>query len=172
MGLAAVSAILWRERELLELLLFKLEEEQLVLDGGRARWLARASGEVDGVLAEIRRTELARATDVAAVSMALGIGPAPTLSKLAAASPAPWSSLLRDHQAAFRTLTGELTRICGPVDVLTVGRAGRTSPLHLVGKPESSAPGGTVPAPRALVAPLAGRFAERIIPTSLADFLG
>ena len=31
MGLREVSAILWRERHLLELLLFKLDEEQLVL---------------------------------------------------------------------------------------------------------------------------------------------
>src|SRR4051794_3152225 len=76
MGLAEVSTILWRERELLELLLFKLEEEQLVLAGGRTRWLARATREVEVVLAEIRRTELARATEVDAVSIALGIGPA------------------------------------------------------------------------------------------------
>ena len=31
MALEALSRVLWRERELLELLLFKLEEEQLVL---------------------------------------------------------------------------------------------------------------------------------------------
>ena len=40
MGLSDVSNILWRERQLLELLLFKLEEEQLVLASGRARWLS------------------------------------------------------------------------------------------------------------------------------------
>src|SRR5213080_171662 len=35
MGLAELSSILWRERDMLELLLFKLEEEQLVLAAGR-----------------------------------------------------------------------------------------------------------------------------------------
>ena len=39
MALSDVSNILWRERQLLELLVFKLEEEQLVLAAGRSRWL-------------------------------------------------------------------------------------------------------------------------------------
>ena len=34
-----LSQILWRERELLDTLLFKLEEEQMVLASGRTRWL-------------------------------------------------------------------------------------------------------------------------------------
>ena len=50
MALSDVSNILWRERQLLELLVFKLEEEQLVLAAGRARWLAHASREVESVL--------------------------------------------------------------------------------------------------------------------------
>ena len=58
MGLADLASILWREREMLELLLFKLEEEQLVLAGGRTRWLAHATREVEVVLEEIRRTEV------------------------------------------------------------------------------------------------------------------
>ncbi|HEY0397456.1 MAG TPA: flagellar protein FlgN, partial [Acidimicrobiia bacterium] len=55
MGLREVSAILWRERHLLELLLFKLDEEQLVLAAGRTRWLPRATREVEMVLEEIRQ---------------------------------------------------------------------------------------------------------------------
>ncbi len=45
-----LSLILWRERELLETLLYKLEQEQLVLASGRTRWLARAAREVETVL--------------------------------------------------------------------------------------------------------------------------
>ena len=41
MALAELSNVLWRERELLEMLLFKLESEQLVLAAGRTHWLAR-----------------------------------------------------------------------------------------------------------------------------------
>jgi len=53
MGLSEVSSILWRERQLLELLLFKLEEEQLLLAAGRTRWLPHATREVDRVLAQL-----------------------------------------------------------------------------------------------------------------------
>ena len=54
MALSDVSNILWRERQLLELLVFKLEEEQLVLAAGRTRWLAHATREVENVLGEIQ----------------------------------------------------------------------------------------------------------------------
>ena len=50
MGLSEVSNILWRERQLLELLLFKLEEEQLLLVNGRTRWLSHAAKEIEDVL--------------------------------------------------------------------------------------------------------------------------
>src|SRR4051794_6621516 len=39
-NLTDLSSVLWRARELLELLLFKLEEEQLLLASNRSRWLA------------------------------------------------------------------------------------------------------------------------------------
>ena len=81
MGLADLSSILWREREMLELLLFKLEEEQLVLASGRSRWLAHATREVEVVLEQIRSTEVIRATEVEAVGTALGLGPHPALGR-------------------------------------------------------------------------------------------
>ena len=40
-----LSNLLWRERELLELLVFKLEEEQLLLTAGKSRWLPQATRE-------------------------------------------------------------------------------------------------------------------------------
>ena len=40
MSLSEVSNILWRERRLLELLVFKLEEEQLMLASGRSHTLS------------------------------------------------------------------------------------------------------------------------------------
>src|ERR1700704_4584783 len=90
MGLADLSSILWREREMLELLLFKLEEEQLVLAAGRTRWLAHATREVEIVLDQIRQTEVLRAAEVAVVGADLGVGSNPSLSALADAVGAPW----------------------------------------------------------------------------------
>ena len=55
MGLNELSGVLWRERQLLELLLFKLEEEQLILTSGRTQWLGHATREVESVLDQIRK---------------------------------------------------------------------------------------------------------------------
>jgi hypothetical protein len=111
MGLREVSAILWRERHLLELLLFKLDEEQLVLAAGRTRWLARATREVEMVLEEIRQTELERAVEVSRVAVDLGLGADASLRQLAEAAAEPWRGILAEHREAFLTLTDEVTAL-------------------------------------------------------------
>lgn len=108
MGLADLSSILWRERELLELLLFKLEEEQLVLAAHRSRWLAHATREVELVLEQIRLTEVMRSAEVATVASELGFGVTPSLSDLADAAGQPWQEILHEHRKAFMTLTAEI----------------------------------------------------------------
>jgi FlgN protein len=109
MGLREVSAILWRERHLLELLLFKLDEEQLVLAAGRSRWLARATREVEMVLEEIRQTELERAVEVSRVAVDLGLPAGASLRQLSEAAPPPWQGMLIEHRQAFLSLTDEIT---------------------------------------------------------------
>ena len=111
MGLREVSAILWRERHLLELLLFKLDEEQLVLAAGRTRWLPRATREVEMVLEEIRQTELERAVEVSRVALDLGLPAGASLRQLAEASPPPWQGMLVEHRQAFLSLTDEVTAL-------------------------------------------------------------
>ena len=145
MGLAEVSAVLWRERELLEVLVFKLEEEQLVLGAGRTRWLARATREVEVVLTEIRRAELARATEVDGVATQLGLAPGPSLAQLADAAPGPWSGLLREHREAFLALTTEITAMAeANRDLLTAGqRAAWEAMLALSGQTTTPPPGGS-----------------------------
>lgn len=113
MPLNNVSTILWRERQLLELLLFKLEEEQLLLAAGRARWLARAANEVEAVLEEIKTAELARSLEVDALAHELGLAPNASLGDLVAAAPAPWSGILADHRDAFMTMTQEILSVAG-----------------------------------------------------------
>lgn len=123
MSLAEVSSILWREREMLELLLFKLEEEQLVLASGRSRWLTRTTREVDLVLEQIRRTELLRAAEVDAVAGELGIGTNPSLNALCQATGEPWKGILTSHRQAFMTLTAEISALAATNrDLLTTGQ--------------------------------------------------
>jgi hypothetical protein len=96
---------------LLELLLFKLDEEQLVLAAGRTRWLPRATREVEMILEEIRQTELERAVDVSRVAIELGLPAAASLRQLAEAAPAPWQGMLLEHRQAFLSLTDEITAL-------------------------------------------------------------
>lgn len=109
MGLAEVSDILWRERELLDVLLFKLEEEQLLLAAGKVRWVARATREVELVLEQLRLTELTRAVEVEAVGAELGIGSNPSLAQLAKFAPEPWAGIFQAHREAFLASTAEIS---------------------------------------------------------------
>ena len=108
MALTELSSTLWHERELLELLLFKLEEEQLLLAAGRSRWLGNATREVEMVLEELRRAELTRAIEVGTVAGALGLPEDASLRDLAEHAPVPWDDILRQHRTAFLTLSQEL----------------------------------------------------------------
>jgi hypothetical protein len=103
-----LSQILWRERELLDTLLFKLETEQLVLAGGRNRWLMRAAREVENVLETIRQTEILRSVAADEAAASLGLEHNPSLRALAEAVEEPWRSLLLDHHEAFVTVTREV----------------------------------------------------------------
>jgi hypothetical protein len=109
MGLREVSTILWRERHLLELLLFKLEEEQLLLAAGRNRWLPRATREVEMVLEEIRHTELERAVEVERIAPELGLPANASLRQLGEVAPPPWQGMLAEHRQAFLSLTEEVS---------------------------------------------------------------
>jgi hypothetical protein len=108
MALSDVSNILWRERQLLELLVFKLEEEQLVLAAGRSRWLVHATREVENVLVEIKRNELERAVLVADAGRELGLSGSPTLRELAALTTTPWDGIFTEHRRALLALAQEI----------------------------------------------------------------
>lgn len=108
MGLSELSNLLWRERQLLDLLQFKLEEECLLLEADCSRWLAHAGREVELVVDEIGRAELARAVELAAVAPEYGLGPQPTLADLARTLPAPWGSLFAAHREALRLAGNEV----------------------------------------------------------------
>jgi hypothetical protein len=95
----------------MELLVFKLEEEQLIFAAGRSRWLARATREVESVVAEIRRVELEWAVHVADAGRELGISAAPTLANLASSTPTPWDGIFTEHRRALLALAREIDAI-------------------------------------------------------------
>ncbi|MEJ5944045.1 flagellar export chaperone FlgN [Pseudokineococcus basanitobsidens] len=135
MGLAELSNVLWREREVLELLLFKLEEEQLVLSSGRTRWLAHATREVEVVLDQVRGAELERAVHVDAVATEVGAPAGAGLRQLAEAAPAPWDEVLGAHRDAFLVLTSEISATAqANRDVLSSGRRALDDALASLGE--------------------------------------
>ena len=114
MGANELSALLWRERELLELLIFKLQEEQLLLQGGKSRWLQYATREVEQVLTLVREAGLGRTGEVAALPTQWGTSEDATLSELAAHSPAgPWGEIFASHLKAMGDLTVQIRELQG-----------------------------------------------------------
>ncbi|HET7486454.1 MAG TPA: flagellar export chaperone FlgN [Acidimicrobiales bacterium] len=106
--LSELSQVLWREREDLEMVVFKLEEQRLLLEGRSARWLCRASQELDAVLDELAAIELNRAVASAAAAAELGISESSSLRTLAGVAPAPWPSVFNRHFRALVRLVEEI----------------------------------------------------------------
>ena len=105
-----VSNILWRERNLLELLAFKLDAERLLARAGRTRWLAHADHEVEMVLGELKAVELERGIQVQALGAELGLVGDATLLVLAATAPGEWAGILTDHRRALLELARDVDR--------------------------------------------------------------
>jgi len=139
LSLTELSSVLFRTRELMELLLFKLEEEQLLLTAGRSRWLAHATREVELVLEQIRQTEVLRAAHSQAAAQELELPADASLGQLAEAAPQPWFDLLHQHRRAFLTLTAEISGMAETNrDLLTAGqRAARETMMMVAGSVET-----------------------------------
>jgi flagellar biosynthesis/type III secretory pathway chaperone len=112
MGANELSNLLWRERELLELLVFKLEEEQLLLTAGKTRWLQHATREVEQVMDRLRPAELARSVEVATLAGEWGTDDDATLRDLVSAAPAgPWAEIFAAHLRAMTELTTQIREL-------------------------------------------------------------
>ncbi|MGZ4517400.1 MAG: hypothetical protein ACXVXN_05670, partial [Mycobacteriaceae bacterium] len=77
-GYSAVSTLLWREREALQFLLFKLVEEQLILQAGQTRLLPDANQEIELAVDQLRCAEVLRAAEVNAIAEQLEVAELPT----------------------------------------------------------------------------------------------
>ena len=107
-----LSAALWRERELLDLLVFKLEEEQFILSSGKTRWLQFATREVEQVMERLRQAGLARTVEASIVASEWGAEDDVTLRELVALAPnGPWADIFTAHLAAMTELTNEIREL-------------------------------------------------------------
>ena len=90
MDLATLSDALWRERERLEFLLFKLHVLNLLFVAGKSEWIVRATDEVDSARKNVGEAELRRAVEVQGAAARLGLPDSPSLRELANAAPESW----------------------------------------------------------------------------------
>lgn len=143
-----LSLVLWRERELLETLHFKLEVEQLVLASGRSRWLMHAARDVDTVLGTIRETEVLRAVAADEAAAAIGMTSNPSLSALADAAEEPWSSIFTEHRQTFVAVTADIAALADSNrDLISAGyRSARETLLSLGESSDGYAADGTATA--------------------------
>ena len=112
MGSNELSMQLWRERELLELLLFKLEEEQLLLAAGRSRWIQFASREIEQVIERLRVAGMARVIEAESVAEEWGAPEQSTLRDLIERAPeGPWREVFSEHLRALTQLTAEIAQL-------------------------------------------------------------
>jgi hypothetical protein len=111
-GAQELSSRLWQERELLDLLVFKLEEEQLLLTSGKTRWLSFATREVEQVLDRLRAAGVDRAVEVSALAADWGLSDEATLRQLIDAAPTPaWAETFTGHLTALTDLTGQIAAL-------------------------------------------------------------
>jgi hypothetical protein len=98
------STTLWREREALEHLLFKLFQQHLVLAAGSVRWLHLVDDEVHAAAEVVRAAELIRSAEFEVLGRRVGLPPAASLRDFVGAAPEPWPLVLDDHRTALHEL--------------------------------------------------------------------
>jgi hypothetical protein len=95
-SLNELSGLLWRERDVLDLVVTRLED---------------GSEDTHALLRSISSLELHRAITAREAALELGISGDASLDDIAAAAPREWSSILMGHARALRALTGEIARL-------------------------------------------------------------
>lgn len=108
-----LAAQLWRLRELLETLLFKYDEQQLLLSAGRARWASRAAREIEIVADQLHDCHLATTVTMTGASAVWHLAPSSTLRELTMGAPGVWREILTDHFEALLGLLAEIETIDG-----------------------------------------------------------
>jgi hypothetical protein len=107
----AVAALLWQERDVLETLLFKLVEEQLIVAAGASEWLPRADAEVRAAVDRLHLQEITRAAEVEALALSRGLSSDVSLAELSEGADEPWAEILAEHRVALRRLVSDIRAV-------------------------------------------------------------
>lgn len=109
LSLTSLADMLWDEREVVELLLYKLVVAKLLLAADERRFVSPALAEVNLAVDLLHRTEQERADLLALTAREWGV-PADrlTLAFLAEATPPTFRPVFADHLRAFLRLADEI----------------------------------------------------------------
>lgn len=110
--LSALADVLWLERNVLELLLFRLVEANLILVAEETRFVPQALAEVEEVVARLRGAEAKRRKSAAALAAELGVVDRElSLDYLASNLPDPARIVFEGHRDGFMRLAAEIEQI-------------------------------------------------------------
>lgn len=105
----ALSRALWQQRQHAELVIFKVEEAQLLCRNKQTRWLPYATQEIEAVLDEARTDELARDMAANATVKDLELEENASLQEIIEASKEPWKTVLTQHRIALQSIVEEIS---------------------------------------------------------------
>ncbi|WIE80923.1 flagellar export chaperone FlgN [Curtobacterium sp. MCSS17_016] len=119
MGANELSAALWRQRELLDLLHYKYETEHLLLAAGKSRWIPRATLEVEAVIEQLQTASLRTSVMMVDVAAEWGVHVDANLRAVIDAAPASvWKDIFTAHLDALTLATGNIKQLRSQNDTL------------------------------------------------------
>lgn len=108
-ALEALATLCWRQRELLDLLLFKAGFKQYVVMTDQMRWLPRIGTEIEQVLTDLNALEGERLALVEQIVAEQNLPtPSPSLREIAEAVGDPWGTVLMQHHEALLLAVTEI----------------------------------------------------------------
>ncbi len=119
MGANELSAALWRQRELLDLLHYKYETEHLLLAAGKSRWIPRATLEVEAVIEQLQTASLRTSVMMVDVATEWGVTADANLRSVVEAAPSPvWKDIFAAHLEALTAATANIKQLRSQNDTL------------------------------------------------------
>jgi flagellar biosynthesis/type III secretory pathway chaperone len=119
MGANELSAALWRQRELLDLLHYKYETEHLLLAAGKSRWIPRATREVEAVIEQLQTASLRTSVAMVDVASEWGVHADANLRFVITAAPtAVWKDIFSAHLDALTVATANIKQLRSQNDTL------------------------------------------------------
>lgn len=106
--LGELNQLLWREREVLEDVLYRLQVQQLLLVDGRDRWMDRSVEDLERALGRVERYQRMHRELLDDISDHLPVNADSTLSEIVAVTPSPWDDIFEEQQAAVLIIISEI----------------------------------------------------------------